>query len=153
RHARRDGDSRGSGGARDARRPRRGTRASRADARPAPRRGGDRAVTAPRFQLADELLRRLAASLRSMQLYSKGHPIISRNLEQFSAAVQRMHSLAPTTVVGFVGDEIIVDDMPIAKAETLGPIVGRLQKAGIDRINFDRGVTSEELATFIEAVS
>jgi putative nucleotidyltransferase with HDIG domain len=110
-------------------------------------------MTAPRFQLADELLRRFAASLRSSQLYSKGHPIISKNLEQFSAAIQLMHSLAPTTVVGFVGDEIIVDDMPIAKAETLGPVVGRLQKGGIDRINFDRGVTSEELATFVEAVS
>src|SRR5215831_14471709 len=107
------------------------------------RRSGDRRMTAPRFQLADELLRRFAASLRSSQLYSKGHPIISRNLEQFSAAIQLMHSLAPTTVVGFVGDEIIVDDMPSAKAETLGTVVGRLQQGGIDRINFDRGVTSE----------
>jgi len=35
-------------------------------------------MTAPRFQLADELLRRLAAALRSSQLYSKGHPIIGR---------------------------------------------------------------------------
>jgi putative nucleotidyltransferase with HDIG domain len=109
-------------------------------------------MTAPRFQLADELIRRFAASLRSSQLYSKGHPIIARNLEQFSAAIQLLHSLAPTTVIGFVGDEIIIDDMPIAKAETLGLIVRRLQQSGIDRINIDRGVTNEELATFIETI-
>jgi putative nucleotidyltransferase with HDIG domain len=110
-------------------------------------------MTAPRFQLADELLRRFAASLRSAQLYSKGHPIITRNLEQFSAAIQLLHSLAPTTVIGFVSDEIIVDDVPLARAEALGPIVRRLQQSGIDRINFDRGVTSDELATFIETIS
>ena len=33
-------------------------------------------MTAPRFQLADELLRRFAAALRSSQLYSQGHTII-----------------------------------------------------------------------------
>ena len=38
-------------------------------------------MSAPRFQLADELLRRFAAALRSAQLYSMDHPIITRNLE------------------------------------------------------------------------
>jgi putative nucleotidyltransferase with HDIG domain len=109
-------------------------------------------VSAPRFQIADELLRRFAAALRSSQLYSKGHPIIGRNLEQLAAAVQLLHSLAPTTVIGFVGDEIIVDDMPIAKAETLGGIIRRLQQNGVDRVNLDRGVTAEELAAFIDTI-
>ena len=63
-------------------------------------------MTAPRLQLADELLRRLAAALRSAQLYSKGHPIIARNLEALSAAVQLLHALEPSIVIGIVGDEI-----------------------------------------------
>jgi putative nucleotidyltransferase with HDIG domain len=109
-------------------------------------------VSAPRFQIADELLRRFAAALRSSQLYSKGHPIIGRNLQQFSTALQLLHSHEPTTVVGFVGDEIIVDDMPIAKAEALGGIVRRLQQNGVDRIHIDRGVTNEELAAFVETI-
>ncbi|HZT75769.1 MAG TPA: HD-GYP domain-containing protein [Vicinamibacterales bacterium] len=110
-------------------------------------------MTAPRFQLADELLRRFAAALRSSQLYSKGHPIIGRNLEQLTSAIQLLHTLAPTTVIGFVGEEIIVDDMPIAKADTLGGMVRRLQQNGVDRINIDRGVTADELAAFVDTVS
>jgi len=110
-------------------------------------------VTAPRFQLADELLRRFAASLRSAQLYSKGHPIISRNLETLSGAFQLLHSLQPAIVIGLVGDEVIVDDMPMAKADTLGPFVRRLQQSGIERITIDRGVTTEEITTFIDAVT
>ncbi len=110
-------------------------------------------MSAPRHQLADELLRRFAATLRSAQLYSAGHPIITRNLEALSAALQLLHSLQPTTVIGLVADEVIVDEMPMAKAETLGPLVRRLQKSGVERIAFDRGVTLEELIEFIAAVS
>src|SRR4051812_32970843 len=110
-------------------------------------------MSAPRFQLADELLRRFAASLRSCQLYSKGHPIITRNLETLSGALQLLHSLQPSIVIGLVGDEVIVDDMPMAKAETLGGFVRRLQQSGVERITLDRGVTIDEITTFIDAVT
>ena len=89
-------------------------------------------TTTPRLQLADELLRRFTAALRSAQLYSKGHPIIARNLESLSAALQLLHSLQPTIVIGLVADEVIVDDMPMAKADTMGPLVRRLQAGGVE---------------------
>ena len=107
-------------------------------------------MTAPRFQLADELLRRFAAALRSAQLYSKGHPIISRNLESLSAAIQLLHGLAPAVIIGLVGDEVIVDDMPIAKAEAIGPLARRLQQSGIERITFE-GLISERLGDTLTA--
>ena len=102
-------------------------------------------MTAPRAQLADELLRRFAAALRSGQLYSRGHPIIARNLEALSTAIQLLHSLGPTVVIGFIGDEVVVDDMPLAKADTIGPLIRRLQQSGIERIAIDRGVTRDEI--------
>jgi len=108
-------------------------------------------TTPPRLQLADELLRRFAATLRSAQLYSKGHPIIARNLESLATALQLLHSLQPSIVVGLVADEVIVDDMPMSKADTMGPLVRRLQSAGVERITIDRGVTMEELVLFVEA--
>jgi len=107
----------------------------------------------PRAQLADELLRRFAASLRSGQLYSKSHPIIVRNLAALSAAVQLLHALEPTIVIGIVGDEIVVDDTPISKAENLASVSRRLKQIGVERVTIDRGVTSEEIATFVEAVT
>ena len=110
-------------------------------------------TTAPRQQLADEFLRRFAAALRSAQLYSPGHPIITRNLEGLSAAIQLLHTLEPSIVVGIVGEEIIVDDVPIAKADTLASLIRRLQQSGIERIAIERGLTLDELVTFIDAVS
>ena len=109
-------------------------------------------MSAPRFQLADELLRRFSASLRSAQLYSSGHPIITRNLEALTGAIQLLHALEPTIVIGLLVDEVIVDDMPIAQADALGPVVRRLQQAGIERITIERGVTLEETASFIRII-
>ena len=109
-------------------------------------------TTAPRAQLAEELVRRLVATLRSAQLYSREHPIVGRNLENLSAAIQLLHSLQPVIVIGIVGDEMVVDDRPISKAESLGGLVRRLQQIGVERITIDRGVSGEELATFVTAV-
>jgi putative nucleotidyltransferase with HDIG domain len=109
-------------------------------------------VSAPRLQLADELLRRFAAALRSAQLYSKGHPIIARNLDSLSGAFQLLHSLQPVVVIGLVGDEVIVDDMPMARADALGPLIKRLQQSGVERITVERGVATDEVAAFIDAV-
>jgi putative nucleotidyltransferase with HDIG domain len=110
-------------------------------------------MSVPRLQLADELLRRFAAALRSLQLYSKGHPIITRNLESLSSTIQLLHSLAPSTVIGLVGDQVIVDDTPMGRADALGPLMKRLQQSGVERITFDRGVTNDEIRTFIEAIT
>src|SRR5215467_4446898 len=107
----------------------------------------------PRFQLADEPLRRFAAAMRSSQLYSPGHPIITRNMTSLSAAMQLLHGLERTIVIGVVGDEVIVDDTPIAKADALGTLVRRLQHVGIERISIDRGVTPEEIADLIQGVN
>jgi putative nucleotidyltransferase with HDIG domain len=110
-------------------------------------------MTAPRVQLADELLRSFAATLRSVQLYSTGHPIIVRNRGSFFDALQLLHTLSPRVVIGLIGDEVIVDDTPIAKADAMGPLFNRLRQNGIERITIERGVTIDELSRFVEATT
>src|SRR4029077_17447635 len=87
-------------------------------ARSSAARGGHRddgASMTPRTDLADQLLRRFAASVRSAQLYSKGHPIIVRNMAALSAAVQQLHALEPAIVIAIDADEIIVGATPTSK--------------------------------------
>jgi putative nucleotidyltransferase with HDIG domain len=110
-------------------------------------------VAAPRVQMAEELLRAFSATMRSVQLYSKGHPIITKNIAALSTAIQLLHSLEPAIVIGMIGNEVIVDDTPISRSETLGPTIRRLKECGVERITIDRGVTMEELALFAVAVS
>jgi putative nucleotidyltransferase with HDIG domain len=108
-------------------------------------------TTPSRSAVADELLRRFAAALRASQLYSKGHPLITRNLGALVAAVESLHGQGSSTVIGVVGEKIIVDDAP-SKADGLNSLVRRLKQIGIERITIDRGVTSDELQTLVDAV-
>jgi putative nucleotidyltransferase with HDIG domain len=109
-------------------------------------------MASTRAQLADELLRRLAAAFRAGQLYSKGHPIIIRNIDGLCRALDAFHAMQSSVVIGIVEDEVIVDDAPVPKADVLGSLVQRLKQIGIERITIDRGVTQEEIETLANAV-
>src|SRR5919204_2985518 len=104
-------------------------------------------------QLGEEVLRRFAATLRSWQLYSTGHPIITRNLESLVAAIAQLHALEPSIILGLVGDELVVNDMPLSKAESYTGLVKRLKQAEVERVTIDCGVTSAEIAAFVERLS
>ncbi|MGC4083098.1 MAG: HDIG domain-containing protein [Vicinamibacterales bacterium] len=106
-----------------------------------------------RTQLAEELLRRLAASLRSGQLYSPGHPLIARNLDALARAVEALHDAVPSIVIGIVGDEVIVDDVPVAGVGGLVAFVRRLRQIGIERITIDRDVPLHEIAALARFVA
>lgn len=106
-----------------------------------------------RTQLAEELLRRLAASLRAGQLYSRGHPLITRNLDALGRAIEGLHDAVPSIVIGLVGDEVIVDDVPVPGGGVLVTFVRRLRQIGIERITIDRGVQADEIAALADFVA
>ena len=102
-------------------------------------------MSAPRFQLADELLRRFAASLRSAQLYSPGHPIIGRNLaslmELFNRAYREQHVVQKFLPEIAEGDKRIV----LIDGEVAGAI-NRVPGEGEIRSNLavgDKGAATE----------
>ena len=103
-----------------------------------------------RFQLSDDILRRLGASLRGTQLYAREHPIVIRNLDALTEALRLMHEHDVAVVIGLLGEELIVGDHPMSKTSaTMGELIRRLKAIGIERITFTRGVSGDELRTFI----
>ena len=59
-----------------------------------------------------------------------------------------MHSRRPSVTIGIVGDELVVQDIPIPRAaENMGKLMRQLRQAGIERIVIDRGVAVSELMT------
>ncbi len=106
-----------------------------------------------RAKLADDLLRRFAAAVRSTQLYASGHPLVTRNLAALADTLALVHAGAPSIAIGIVGDDLVVGDLPIPRAaETMGELMRRLQHAGIERIVIDRGADVGELTQLVETV-
>jgi putative nucleotidyltransferase with HDIG domain len=99
-----------------------------------------------------DVLMRCAAAVRSGQLYAQTHPIIARNITALSDALKRVHGTNPSIVIGVVGSQIIVDDAPAPRGESLSGFTRRLKQIGIERITIDRGVTTEELGALVDAI-
>jgi putative nucleotidyltransferase with HDIG domain len=102
----------------------------------------------------DELLRRIASGVRAAQLYAADHPLVGRNVEGLQAALKALHQQLPTIVIGIVENDFVVADTPMAKTSaSMSELIRRLREHEIERISFDRGVTGEEVISFIQAIA
>jgi len=103
---------------------------------------------------AEELVRRLAAALRATDLYAANHPLIQRSVDALSAAVTGGLQSAPSIVVAFIGDEIVVDATRLPKSSaSLAGFVRDLRDREVDKLTFTRGATKEEVRLLIAVLS
>jgi putative nucleotidyltransferase with HDIG domain len=102
---------------------------------------------------AEELVRRLAAALRGGELYSPNHPLVQRGLDALAAAAADALSVAPAVVIGFIGDEVVVNSIRLPRGTAA--LVGFARDLGerqIDKITFSQGLTREEVRGLVAAL-
>jgi putative nucleotidyltransferase with HDIG domain len=110
--------------------------------------------TVQRARFADDLVRKLAAAIRSAQLYAAGHPIVVRNVTALIESLAVVHASSTAVTIGIVGDDLVVGEIPVPRAaENMGELMKKLQQAGVERIAIDRGVESNELTRLIQALA
>jgi putative nucleotidyltransferase with HDIG domain len=98
----------------------------------------------------DDLVRRLAAAVRSATLYSSSHPLVQRGVEALAGMCAAITQKADSIVIGFVGDEVVVNGQRLPKsAAALVGFARDMREREIEKITLQRGVTREELRTFI----
>lgn len=108
----------------------------------------------PPLPLYEELARRLASALRGAQLYLPSHPLVARTTEALVAVLRQLHATEPVIAIGLIGEELVVGDTPLTRTSIgLSELMRRLQRVGIERVSFERGVTAEELSEFVQAVA
>ena len=100
----------------------------------------------------EELVRRLAAGIRAAELYAPQHPLVQRSVAAFAAACATQLADAASAVVGFIGDDVVVNDARLGKGSaSLTGFVRGLRDREIEKITIHRGVTPEEIqAAFTE---
>jgi putative nucleotidyltransferase with HDIG domain len=103
-------------------------------------------------QKAEELTRRLAAALRGTELYSPAHPLVQRGIDALAAAATDRLQTAPAIVVGFIGDEVVVDGtrVPRGTASLIG-FARDLRDRGIEKITLNRGLSRADVGHLISA--
>jgi putative nucleotidyltransferase with HDIG domain len=98
----------------------------------------------------DELVRRLAAGVRAAELYSPQHPLVARSVQALGVACAAHLADAASLVVGFIGDDVVVNDTRLGKGSaSLTGFVRGLRDREVEKITFHRGVTAEEIQSFL----
>src|SRR5947209_7630378 len=98
----------------------------------------------------EDLIRRLAAALRSVELYSPTHPLVQRGLDGLTKAATEALQAAPSIVIGFIGEEIVVDGtrLPKGTASLVG-FARDLRARDIEKVTLSHGLMREELRTLV----
>jgi putative nucleotidyltransferase with HDIG domain len=98
----------------------------------------------------DDLVRRLAAAVRGASLYAPGHPLVQRGVDALVALCGTLTQKADSIVIGFIGDEVVVNAERLPKsAAALAGFARDMREREIEKITIQRGVTREELRAFI----
>jgi putative nucleotidyltransferase with HDIG domain len=104
----------------------------------------------PDTQHSDDLVRRLAAAVRGAALYSPDHPIVERGSDALASLCQSALRQEESLVVGFIGDDVVVNGERLTRsAAALVGFVRDLQEREIEKITIARGVSRDEIRTFI----
>src|SRR3954466_1116068 len=101
---------------------------------------------------AEELIRRLAAAMRGTELYSPSHPLVHRGIDAFTAAATERLSAVPSVVIGFIGDEVVVDGTRLLRGTaSLVGFARDLRDRGIEKMTLSRGLSRSEVGQLIAA--
>jgi putative nucleotidyltransferase with HDIG domain len=102
---------------------------------------------------AEEIVRRLAAALRGIELYSPTHPLVQRSIDALSTTIVEGLGTAPAVVVGFIGDEVVVDSARLSRGSaSLVGFARGLREREIEKMTFARGLTRDEVRAFVLAL-
>jgi putative nucleotidyltransferase with HDIG domain len=101
-------------------------------------------------QSPDDLVRRLVAGLRAAELYAATHPLVQRSAQGLSSACNDFLTDAAWVVIGFIGDDVVVNDTRLGKGSaSFTGFVRGLRDREIEKITFHRGVTPAEIQAFL----
>jgi putative nucleotidyltransferase with HDIG domain len=99
---------------------------------------------------AEELVRRLAAAIRGTELYSPSHPLVQRGIDAFTSSATEGLQMAHTIVIGFIGDEIVVDGYRLPRGTaTLVGFARDLRERDVEKVTLERGLSREEVRALV----
>jgi HD-GYP domain-containing protein (c-di-GMP phosphodiesterase class II) len=107
----------------------------------------------PKDKLRDfykEVVLALVAAVRSLSLYPPEHPESAKKLEGLVKRLDLYLSQRPSLTLLILGNEVIVEDMPLPELTKLLPkLLQRLDAIHLERILFRKGLGAEEVIRFL----
>jgi len=102
----------------------------------------------------EDLVRRLGATVRAAELYAATHPLVQRTAAGLHAVLTPMLESTPTVIVGFLEDDVVVNDfrLPRGSANMAG-LLRDMRDRKVEKITFGRGVEVAELRALMDELA
>ena len=106
------------------------------------------------LMLREDLVRRLSAAIRAGELYAPTHPLVQRSIDTLAAVTTRNLQNHQNAVIGFLGNDIVVNDLRLGKfsAQLVG-LVRDMHERQIEKISFQQGTNRDDVRTLVELMS
>ena len=102
----------------------------------------------------DDLMRRLSAAVRAAELYAPTHPLVQRSAAALHAVLAPALADAPTVIVGFLEDDVVVNDFRLPRGSaTLAGLLRDMRDRKIEKITFARGVEVADIRALMDELA
>jgi len=99
----------------------------------------------------DDLVRRLGATVRAAELYAPTHPLVHRTAAGLHAALSSSLATVPTVIVGFLEDDVVVNDFRLVRGSaSVAGLLRDMRERQIEKITFARDLTIGDLRALMD---
>jgi putative nucleotidyltransferase with HDIG domain len=103
---------------------------------------------------AEDLIRRLGATVRAAELYAPTHPLVTRTATSLQAALAVPLVDSPTVIVGFLDDDVVVNDVRLRRGSAnMTGLLRDMRERKVEKITFARGVEVADIRALMDELA
>ncbi len=102
----------------------------------------------------EDLIRRLGATVRAAELYAPTHPLVQRTAVGLHSALSPMLDGSPTVIVGFLEDDVVVNDFRLTRGSgNMAGLLRDMRERKVEKITFAKGVEVSEVRALMDELA
>lgn len=102
----------------------------------------------------EDLIRRLGATVRAAELYAPTHPLVQRTAVGLHSALSPMLDGSPTVIVGFLEDDVVVNDFRLTRGSgNMAGLLRDMRERKVEKITFAKGVEVSDVRALMDELA
>src|ERR1044072_7077605 len=102
----------------------------------------------------EDLVRRLGATVRAAELYAATHPLVQRTAAGLHAELTPMREGSPTIIVGFLEDDVVVNDFRLTRGSAnMAGLLRDMRDRKVEKITFRRGLEVSDVRALMDELA
>lgn len=102
----------------------------------------------------EDLIRRLGATVRAAELYAATHPLVDRTAAGLYAVLDPLLEAAPTVIVGFLEDDVVVNDFRLTRGSAnMAGLLRDMRDRKVEKITFGRGLEVQDVRALMDELA